>query len=412
MTTPNSALLVLEDGVVFRGRPFGAVGDAAGELVFNTALTGYQEAITDPSYRGQILAMTMSQIGNYGISDADMESGGPTIAAFVCREHTRLVSNYRSDRSLHDWLASSGVPAIERIDTRALVRHLRERGSLRAACSTRPDAEIDDLRALARAQPLMSGCDLAGEMSTADVEPWSDSLDLSFYRGFDGLTDVPGPASGGPWRVAALDCGGKQTIYRQLAARGCVVTRLAHDADLEAILATEPHGLFISNGPGDPAAVAATIETLRGLPADLPVFGICLGHQLLALARGATTYKLKFGHRGTNQPVRNLITGHIEITSQNHGFAVDEASLVASGAEVTHLHLNDGTVAGFRDPRRPLFCVQYHPEAAPGPHESTYLFDCFVRIMRSREPLRDEDVQAARAATVVRPVGAVAEKND
>jgi carbamoyl-phosphate synthase small subunit len=397
--TSCAARLALEDGTVFHGIGFGATGqDAEGEVVFNTAMCGYQEALTDPSYSGQILTMTATQIGNYGIAPEDIESAKPQVRAFVIRELARLHSNHRAELGLSEWLAKHGIPGIAGIDTRALVRKLRTQGALRGIVTTGSGATDAQLVAKARALPSMAGQNLAACVSpsargafTEDLGTWSPE---------------PARREGRTFRVASLDCGAKRNIYRNLVDRGCELITLPHDATAADIRALKPDGLFISNGPGDPAVVQATIATLRELAGEIPTFGICLGHQLLALALGATTWKLKFGHRGSNQPVRNLLTGRVEITSQNHGFCVDEKSLRAAGGEPTHAHLNDGTLAGFRHTTKPIFCVQYHPEASPGPHDSSYLFDCFIDIMQSRKPLTAEVMEkhqsaAARAAAAV-----------
>ncbi len=387
-STHTPARLVLADGTVYRGSAFGAVeASAAGEVVFNTAMTGYQEALTDPSYAGQILVMTAPMIGNYGVAREDVESDRPQVAAFVVRELSRMRSNFRSYMELPQWLAQHGVPGIQGVDTRAIVRRLRTAGvmnGLISADSSKSDAELIEL---ARAIPSMSGMNLAAQVSTREQGMWQD------LHG-DAVQDAP--AEGRPFRVAALDCGGKHNIYRHLAQRGCEVVLLPHNASMEQIQELKPDGLFISNGPGDPAAVAETVATLRQAAGEVPTFGICLGHQLLALALGAKTYKLKFGHRGANQPVRNLLTGAVEITSQNHGFCVDERSLRDAGCEVTHRHLNDETVAGFRHLSKPIFAVQHHPEASPGPHDAGYLFDCFLEMMRSARPLDADMVRSAR----------------
>lgn len=394
--TPESrpARLALEDGSVFLGRSFGSPTDSLGEVVFNTAMCGYQEALTDPSYTGQILVMTSPHIGNYGIAAEDIESGRPCVAGFVVRERSPIASNYRSQDDLSSWLARHGIAGIEGIDTRALVRKLRTLGALRGVIST--DSSLSDLELVRRAEssPSMAGRNLAAEVSPDRCGGWSEDL------GDWALAPIR-PKGGRRFKVVALDCGAKRNIYRNLVDRGCELIVMPHAASAKEILAQKPDGLFISNGPGDPAAVAETIATLREVAGTVPTFGICLGHQLLALALGAKTWKLKFGHRGANQPVRNLLTGRVEITSQNHGFCVDEESLRAVGGEPTHQHLNDGTLAGFRHSTKPIFSVQYHPEASPGPHDSAYLFDCFVRIMETRKTISAQemrDIQAARSA--------------
>ncbi len=381
------ARLVLEDGTVFHGRAFGAAGPcrAGGEVVFSTAMCGYQEAITDPSYARQILVLTAPMAGNYGVAPDDMESARPQIGGLVVRELTRVRSNQRATRGLAEWLEDASVPAIEGIDTRALVRRLRDAGAMRGVLSVDEAAGDADLVAAAKALPPMAGCDLASALSPAEPGVWAETLGEWSTRN--------GEPAGPPLRVIALDCGAKRNIYRHLADLGCQVEFVPFDTSADALRAAKPDGLMVSNGPGDPAAVADTIETLRQVAGTIPTFGICLGHQLLALALGASTYKLHFGHRGANQPVRNLLTGRVEITSQNHGFCVDEDSLRAAGAEPTHIHLNDGTLAGFRHLEKPLFCVQYHPEASPGPHDSAYLFDCFVEMMRSGRPIDAETMR-------------------
>ncbi len=393
------ARLALEDGSVFHGFAFGHAGQpVVGEVVFNTALCGYQEALTDPSYAGQILVMTATQIGNYGIAAEDVESARPQVRAFVVRERSRMTSNHRAEIGLSEWLDTHGVSGIEGIDTRALVRILRAQGSLRGVVATGvilTDAELVDM---ARKAPRMDGQNLAACASPVERGAFTENLGA--------WSPEPARRTGRRFKVVSLDCGAKRNIYRHLVDRGCELISLPHDASTSQIRALKPDGLFISNGPGDPAAVQATIATLRAIAGEIPTFGICLGHQLLALSMGATTWKLKFGHRGANQPVRNLLTGRIEITSQNHGFCVDEASLRAAGGEPTHMHLNDGTLAGFRHTSRPIFCVQYHPEASPGPHDSSYLFDCFISIMESRQPLtaevmeRHQSADARKAAAV------------
>ena len=386
------ARIVLEDGTCLTGIAFGSIGrTTAGEAVFNTAMSGYQEALTDPSYRGQILCMTMPEIGNYGVCPADDESVRPQVAGFVIRELARRHSNQRAVHELDAWLRAGDVPGIWDVDTRALVRRLRTGGAMRAVLSTDPAKSAAELLELCRHSPEMTGRNLAAEAGAAERGAWTEDLGA-----WDARRETTEPARGR--RVVALDCGGKSNIYRHLASLGCELIVVPHGTTADEIRDLEPDGLFISNGPGDPAAVDRTVETLRTLMDTIPTFGICLGHQLIAIALGATTYKLKFGHRGTNQPVRNLLTGRVEITSQNHGFCVDTESLEAAGGEVTHVHLNDGTPAGLRHRERPIFSVQYHPEASPGPHDSAYLFDCFVAIMASGQPVDAETMTEAQRA--------------
>jgi carbamoyl-phosphate synthase small subunit len=383
--------LALEDGTVFTGTAFGLCTDGAeqgGEVVFNTAMCGYQEAITDPSYTGQILTMTAPEMGNYGVATEDGESRSAAVAGFVVREAILEPSNHRAVAGLSEWLAKSGVIGIEGIDTRALVRILRVKGALRGILFVGTAKTDEELVAMAKALPSMAGQNLAGCVSPTSGSTWREGLGEWTLRGQ--------PRAGRTFKVVALDCGAKHNIYRNLAERGCEIEVVPHDLSAAEIRARKPDGLFISNGPGDPAAVERTIATLREIAGEVPTFGICLGHQLLALALGARTWKLKFGHRGANQPVRNLLTGRVEITSQNHGFCVDEESLRAVGGEPTHMHLNDGTLAGFRHTAKPIFSVQYHPEASPGPHDSAYLFDCFVTMMQTRRPITAADMEAAQ----------------
>lgn len=393
----QTARLALEDGTVFHGSGFGACSPsnmALGEVVFTTAMCGYQEALSDPSFSGQILVMTPTEIGNYGVNEEDVESGKPQVAGFVIRELSGRCSNYRATQNLSEWLAAHGVPGIFGIDTRALVRKLRTQGALRGVISG--DTKLSDEQLVAKAKliPSMAGQNLAACVSPKSQGTWTQTLGA-----WADASD--GGKSGGAkkFKVAALDCGAKRNIYRHLAQRGCEVLTLPHNASAADIRALNPDGLFISNGPGDPVAVAATVATLSEIAGEIPTFGICLGHQLLALSLGATTWKLKFGHRGANQPVRNILTGRVEITSQNHGFCVDEDSLRAAGGEPTHIHLNDATLAGFRHTIKPIFCVQYHPEASPGPHESAYLFDCFIDIMRTRAPVTAQQMETHQSAS-------------
>jgi carbamoyl-phosphate synthase small subunit len=371
----QTAKLGLEDGTVFTGRHFGARGTTEGEVVFNTSMTGYQEILTDPSYKGQIVTMTYPLIGNYGINRQDMESRTPHVAGFIVKELSSVHSNWRADESLESYLERHGIIGIEGIDTRALTRKLRIKGAMRGVLSS----ELLDEAALvdrARRVPDMSGADWVQAVKPQAQYSWEHD------QGDWALGEV---VRGDGLHVVALDCGAKHNILRHLSERGVKVTVLPPDATAEEILRHNPDGLFVSNGPGDPAAVDYTIQALRQTMAKVPTFGICLGHQLLGLAMGATTYKLKFGHRGGNQPVKNLDTGRIEITSQNHGFAVDRASLESRGGVVTHINLNDDTVEGFRHKDLPVFSVQYHPEASPGPHDAAYLFDAFIEMIKSRK---------------------------
>jgi carbamoyl-phosphate synthase small subunit len=379
------AKLALEDGTVYTGRAFGARGEVDGEVVFNTSMTGYQEILTDPSYHGQIVAMTYPLIGNYGVTPEDRESSRPWVRGFVVRELSRLTSNHRASGSLGDYLDANGIPGIEGIDTRALVRRTREQGAMKGIISS---VELDDamLVARARSSPGLLGRDLASEVMPAGPSTWESGFDCRFVARGHGGAGPPGAARGP--HVVALDFGMKWNIPRHLVETGCRVTVLPGSAPPEAILEHQPDGVFLSNGPGDPAALARPIASLRGLirsAADsrgIPIFGICLGHQLLGLAFGARTFKLKFGHRGANHPVRNDRTGRVEITTQNHGFAVDAGTLPAD-VESSHVNLNDGTLEGLRHRRLPVFGVQYHPEASAGPHDSQYLFAEFRQLMQS-----------------------------
>jgi carbamoyl-phosphate synthase small subunit len=368
----GQAKLVLADGAVFLGESFGAQAEVTGEVVFNTSMTGYQEVLTDPSYAGQIVTMTYPHIGNYGVNEADVESARPWVTGFVVREAARRPSNYRSEGSLDDYLARNGIPGIAGIDTRALVRHVRMLGAMPAVLSAK-DLDDDSLRAKAKAAPDMAGQDLVRSVSSGRPYDWTEGEP----REFRASRPPPSPA----YRVAAIDCGIKRNILRLLVDGGFKVRVFPATATPREILAFEPQGLFLSNGPGDPAPVDYVASTVKALLPKLPTFGICLGHQILALACGARTYKLKFGHRGGNQPVKDLTTGKVEITSQNHGFAVDEKSLPGSGLELTHVNLNDGTVEGFRHLEYPAYAVQYHPEASPGPHDSRYLFPRFRELI-------------------------------
>ncbi len=371
------AKLVLENGLVFNGRSFGADGEVTGEVVFNTGITGYQEVLTDPSYCGQIVTMTYPLIGNYGVAADDSESARPQVSGFVVREYSEYPSNFRSVQPLGSWLKDHGIIAIEGIDTRMLTRVIREVGAMRGIIST-TDADEAGLLRRVLASPKMAGLDLTRRVTCAEPYTW-DAVDETPFR----LSPHP-PAAGngrGGYHVVVYDYGVKRNILRRLRAYGCRLTVVPSDFPAGEVLSMNPDGIFLSNGPGDPEAVTYAIGNIRLLIGKKPIFGICLGHQLLALALGGKTFKLKFGHRGGNHPVKNLVKNEIEITSQNHGFAVDPDSLPASSVEITHINLNDQTNEGFRHRSLPLFCVQYHPEAGPGPHDSDYLFADFVAMM-------------------------------
>ena len=368
------AILALEDGRCFHGRGFGARTEAAGEVVFNTGLTGYQEIFTDPSYSGQIVVLTYPHIGNYGTNPDDSESACPCIEGLVTREFSSIDSNWRSRQPASEFLASRDIPVLADIDTRALVRHIRRHGSLRGVLSS-IDTNPDRLADKARATPRMAGLDLASGVSTPTCYQWTDGPPDSLPSA---LPENPAEHS---FHVVAYDFGIKRNILRRLAAIGAHVTVVPCQTSAEDALALQPDGVFVSNGPGDPEPLAGPAAEIRRLAGRVPIFGICLGLQVLGQALGGRTYKLKFGHHGCNHPVLNNRTGKVEITSQNHGFALDPDSLDASSIELTHVNLNDQTVEGFRSRKDPLFCVQYHPEAAPGPHDSRYLFDEFRDLM-------------------------------
>jgi carbamoyl-phosphate synthase small subunit len=367
-----TAKLALEDGTVYTGRAFGSAGETTGEVVFNTSMTGYQEVLTDPSYKGQIVTMTYPLIGNYGTTAEDRESSTPHVAGFIVRENARTPSNFRSELDLNAYLAGFGIVGIEGIDTRALVRRLRVRGAMMGVLST-TDLDDQSLVAKARALPGMEGADLVREVVPQAAYRW-DREALSPLA--ESMLAQHAPKH----QVVALDFGMKWNIPRCLTQAGCKVTVLPGTVKSADVLALKPDGIFLSNGPGDPAAVGYAIQTVKELLGKRPIFGICLGHQLLGLAMGGRTFKLKFGHRGANHPVLNNRTGKVEITTQNHGFCVDIDSL-SKDVELTHINLNDRTLEGMRHTKLPIFSVQYHPEASAGPHDSSYLFEEFRRLM-------------------------------
>ena len=364
MNFSNKAILVLEDGRTFHGASFGAEGEAFGEIVFNTSMSGYQEILTDPSYAGQIVCMTYPLIGNYGVNGEDVESRRPWAEGFVVREASRIASNWRATETLDSYLKRNNIVGIEHIDTRALVRHIRDKGAMRSAIST-VDLDRDSLLEKVLASPPMENRELASAVTV------SDEFDY--------------PAAGeAQYHIVAYDFGVKTNSLREFAKFGCRVTVVPADTSADKVLALEPDGIFLSNGPGDPASMTTVVNEIKKLTeSNVPMFGICLGHQILGQVFGGETFKMKFGHRGGNQPIKNLDTGKIEIASHNHGFAVDRKSLPAD-VEVTHINLNDDTVAGLRHKKLPVFSVQYHPESAPGPHDSEYLFERFVELINEK----------------------------
>ncbi|QTA85312.1 glutamine-hydrolyzing carbamoyl-phosphate synthase small subunit [Desulfonema magnum] len=372
-------LLALEDGRTFDCRSFTGPGETSGEIVFNTSMTGYQEVLTDPSYKGQMVTMTYPLIGNYGVNPEDTESDRIQVSAFIVREYQHFPSNFRASATLEDYLKKQGIMGIEELDTRALTRHIRNAGAMRAFISTE---DLDPVSLVKRAGeiPSMVGQDLARQVTTSVPYYWTDGK------------PVPCDASvsdkmiwkhrGKKHAVVAFDFGIKYNILRCLESAGCEIIVVPASTGADTIKAMSPDGIFLSNGPGDPEPVTYAVETIQSLLGYCPMFGICLGHQILGLALGGKTFKLKFGHRGANQPVKNLLTGKIEITSQNHGFAVDRDSLDKKDFEITHINLNDNTLEGFRHRKYPVFAVQYHPEASPGPHDANYLFDEFTNLMK------------------------------
>ncbi|MGH9947183.1 MAG: glutamine-hydrolyzing carbamoyl-phosphate synthase small subunit [Pyrinomonadaceae bacterium] len=372
----GKAILVLEDGRTFHGASFGAAGETFGEMVFNTSMTGYQEILTDPSYAGQIICMTYPLIGNYGTNPQDVESRRPWVEGFVVREASRIRSNWRSTESLDAYLKRNEIVGIEHIDTRALVRHIRDKGAMRAGISS-VESKQGKLRERVLASPEMKSRELASEVTT------DRAFEYSFMDDYE-ESAIHNPQSAlERYHVVAYDFGVKTNSLRELAKRNCKITVVPAETSADKVLALKPDGIFLSNGPGDPASMQNVIDEIKKLTeSNVPMFGICLGHQLIGSAFGAETFKMKFGHRGGNQPIKDLTTGKVEITAHNHGFAVDADSLPAD-VEVTHINLNDQTIAGLRHKTLPVFSVQYHPESAPGPHDSEYLFERFVELMKN-----------------------------
>jgi carbamoyl-phosphate synthase small subunit len=384
------AVLALADGRCYEGTAFGAEGEAIGEVVFNTSMTGYQEILTDPSYEGQLVAMTYPQIGNVGVNQEDVESRRPFVKGFIVKEYTAVPSNWRATQPLHEYMQQHGIVGIQGIDTRSLVRHLRDAGAQDGIISTLSDTR-EELVAKAQASPGLVGRDLVRNVTCSEGYDWNEGLwDLEHgYKRRNAAAQSGGRARGAKtsfaapaWFVVAYDYGIKYNILRNLAEAGCRVKVVPAATPAEDILALNPDGVFLSNGPGDPDAVPYAKENVRKLIGKKPIFGICLGHQIMGLALGGRTYKLKFGHHGGNQPVMDLTTRKVEITCQNHGFAVDAESLKGA-AEVTHLNLNDNTVEGLAHRELPIFSVQYHPESSPGPHDANYLFRRFVELMKA-----------------------------
>ncbi len=390
MVTTMNAVLALEDGTVYRGRGFGASAEACGEVCFNTSMTGYQEILTDPSYKGQIVTMTYPEIGNYGINLQDIESWRPHLAGFVVRQLSPVVSNWRADMTLSEYLKKNELPGIEGVDTRALTKKLRVAGAMKGFISTKTITDAEALER-ARAWPGLVGVDYVREVTHRESFIWDendrDSAAFRLVRG-SSATDNPrqarAPLPAADLPIVAYDFGMKYNILRRLRQRGFKVRVVPAGTPAREALAHKPAGVFLSNGPGDPSALPQIVREVKELiDHGVPIFGICLGHQVLGQAFGGKTFKLKFGHRGANQPVKDLETGKVEITSQNHGFAVDAASL-PSEVTVNRINLNDQTVEGFRHKTKPIYCVQYHPEASPGPHDSTVLFDEFRQLIERR----------------------------
>ncbi|HEY9155371.1 MAG TPA: glutamine-hydrolyzing carbamoyl-phosphate synthase small subunit [Opitutaceae bacterium] len=384
MSTSKPGVLALEDGSVFHGIAFGADVTVAAECVFNTSMTGYQEILTDPSYFGQVVTMTAPQIGNYGVNDEDTEATAPKCSGLIVRELSPIVSNWRSRSNLHDYLTKYGIPGLSEVDTRALTKKLRVAGSMRCCLSTLP---ISDEEAVKRARnwSQMAGSDYVKDVTSAKPFAWNlaDPTNQPYFP-IGTTMNAPGVPTK-KFRVAAYDFGAKHSIFRKLAQHGFEPYVIPATATVEQIREIKPDAVFLSNGPGDPAALPYIHKTVSGLLEDYPIFGICLGHQLITHAIGGTTFKLKFGHRGGNQPVKNLETGRVSITAQNHGFATDPKSIESHGAKVTEINLNDNTVEGLRHTRLPVFSVQYHPEAAPGPNDADPLFVDFYKMVEARK---------------------------
>jgi carbamoyl-phosphate synthase small subunit len=366
------AILLLEDGTVFEGNSFGAKAQKCGEVVFNTSMTGYQEILTDPSYNEQIITMTYPLIGNYGINQSDQESRRVFASGFIVKENCPYPSNWRSKSSLGEYLKKNNVVGLEGIDTRKLVKHIRTKGAMRGIISS-TDLNINNLKEKLQNYPGLVGRDIVKNITTKKTYNWNDGV-ADVLTGSERRDEKK-------YKVVAFDFGIKHNILRLLCSHGCKVKVVPATTSAKEVLSLKPDGVFLSNGPGDPAPLSYAIETVKNLLGKLPLFGICLGHQILGLALGGQTYKLKFGHRGANHPVKNLLTGSIEITTQNHGFCVDIDSLKGKDVELTHINLNDNTLEGIRSEKLSAFSVQYHPEASPGPHDSNYLFENFIKLM-------------------------------
>ena len=407
----KEAILALEDGRIFRGRAWGAIGERTGEVVFNTSMMGYQEILTDPSYAGQIVTMTYPLIGNYGVNPEDIESRRPFIEGFVVREWSEVTSNWRATMSLDEYLKHYGIVGISDIDTRALVRHIREKGAMRA-CISSVDLDEQSLIAKAKAAPEMLGRNLVDEVTCGDSYEWSEKIDQMGGANLPQAEEVDeaavqftpnealemsGDINTQPLHVVAFDFGVKYYILRYLAALGCKVTVVPARTSAADVLALDPDGIFLSNGPGDPAALQPIVAEVQKLFGSRPMFGICLGHQMMALSLGAKTYKLKFGHRGVNHPIKDTLLNRIYVSSQNHGYAIDEKTL-PSDVKITHVNLNDNTVAGFYSEKQNCLGIQYHPESHPGPHEAVELFNYFVTEM-NKNNLKTKNINESKVQT-------------